>query len=64
MNELLNDGGSCRTAPATPGLLIMYRRVYFPTTYFNTLFQLQNKNVNDGRGTHMIYPLSFWILHL
>ena len=21
MNELMNDGGDCRTAPATPGLL-------------------------------------------
>ena len=21
MNELINDGGDCRTAPATPGLL-------------------------------------------
>ena len=23
MNQLINDGGDCRTAPATPGLLIM-----------------------------------------
>ena len=22
INELINDGGNCRTAPATPGLLI------------------------------------------
>ena len=23
MNELISDGGDCRTAPATPGLLII-----------------------------------------
>ena len=27
MNELINDGGDCRTAPATPGLLIIVNKV-------------------------------------
>ena len=26
MNELINDGGDCRTAPATPGLLIIGKK--------------------------------------
>ena len=29
MNELINDGGDCRTAPATPGLLNISDRVKF-----------------------------------
>ena len=24
MNESMNDGGDCRTAPATPGLLMIF----------------------------------------
>ena len=39
MNELINDEGVCRTATATPGLLIMQftiqiKRSYGKTTHF------------------------------
>ena len=30
-NDLINDGGACRTAPATPGLLIPVSLSFFKT---------------------------------
>ena len=34
INQLINYGGDCRTAPATPGLL----NIYIITTYFSKVF--------------------------
>ena len=47
MNELINDGGVCRTAPATPGLLIN--------------FNLEEKWVKSTLQQHTVHTVKYTI---
>ena len=49
MNELINYGGDCRTAPATPGLLNILKKQYY------------NGNHKKNQG---VYFLQLWLSHL
>ena len=37
INQLINDGGVCRTAPATPGLLNIYILQYFQSCHIRII---------------------------
>ena len=42
MNEWISDGGDCKTALATPGLLIMHNKAY-------SLIYIYKKNKNKNK---------------
>ena len=55
MNEWINNEAVCRTAPATPGLLLIYM-------YFILFFLLQR--INNNNNKNFIQKLFSWKLHV
>ena len=51
MNQLISDGGDCRTAPATPGLLIILTKMKIFWQSMKSLESLpkSNKNVKHAK---------------
>ena len=53
LTQLINDGGVCRTAPATPGLLIIEteeeeKNVRWPAKISDTLFDQRSPVNQEG----------------
>ena len=72
ISELINDGGVCRTAPATPGLLITFQKhialVYFVKTVWDYMFSKTLKDKQNYNWTHpdsifkvFLCNTSFWV---
>ena len=57
MNQLISNGGDCRTAPATPGLLIIYEPVY--RTALATLGLLKTLDPRASEPLYLVKSADF-----
>ena len=67
MNQLISDGGDCRTAPATPGLLNigsqMYIRPVADRFYFAPLLQSQEQEQEKQKPKRMLDGFELFLVN-